>query len=207
MKRLRSLSWCLVLLGTAASATEGESLCRGALATVLKTHGVEAMAAVEANCLPLAQQGSPLGLFAQGRLMAAGLLAGGTEQGVALVRRAAEGGLVDAQARLGRMYLHGEEVARDPVEAFTWFSKAAQAGDPVAQYELGQRYYLGQGTAQDHVEAYKWFGLAAESNQAAGDVARSKLARRKQENAREQISWGQRRGADSWIKERLKSAP
>ena len=55
-------------------------------------------------------------------------------------RKAAEQGVVEAQADLGSMYHEGEGVARDYFEAATWLRKAAEQGNAWAQFYLGLMY-------------------------------------------------------------------
>ena len=54
------------------------------------------------------------------------------------IERAARRGNRDAQYALGRMYEHGNGVARDPVEAFAWYRRAAGAGNAQARAALEQ---------------------------------------------------------------------
>jgi TPR repeat protein len=79
---------------------------------------------------------------------------------------AAEQGNAPAQFELGRMYDHGEGVAKDPVEAVKWYRKAAEQGNASAQYSFGYMYAHGEGVAKDPVEAVKWYRKAAEQGDA-----------------------------------------
>ena len=74
-------------------------------------------------------------------------------------------GIVDAQCRMGEMYLDGEGVDVDAPEAYKWFLEAARGGDVTAQYLLGKCYAEGTGVAANLAEAEKWLQSAA----AAGD--------------------------------------
>lgn len=79
---------------------------------------------------------------------AAGALAGPWEDGMAaynrgdyvpairLFRPLAEQGNPKAQSLLGKMYRKGQGVARNPAQAFMWFSLAARRGDARAKAEL-----------------------------------------------------------------------
>jgi TPR repeat protein len=62
---------------------------------------------------------------------------------LAMLQRAAEGGLFTAQADVGDMLLKGEAGPPDPKAAAPWLAMAAEAGHPMAQYELGQLYEQG----------------------------------------------------------------
>jgi TPR repeat protein len=78
----------------------------------------------------------------------AGALAGPWEDGMAaynrgdyvpairLFRPLAEQGNPKAQSLLGKMYRKGQGVARNPAQAFVWFSLAARRGDARAKSEL-----------------------------------------------------------------------
>jgi len=81
---------------------------------------------------------------------------------VALVRRAAEAGLPDAQAMLGQMLLDGNGVAADPAAALGWFVKAAAAQHLMALNMVGRCYDLGWGTAVDKARAAECYCVAAE---------------------------------------------
>jgi len=79
--------------------------------------------------------------------------AAGDERKMYLVlQRAARLGNRDAQFALGRMYEHGNGVARDPVEAFAWYRRAAAGGNEQARQALARlRTELGNeeiGTAE-----------------------------------------------------------
>jgi TPR repeat protein len=59
------------------------------------------------------------------------------------------------------MYLYGQGVTEDAVEAVNWYRLAAEQGMPEAQINLGARYDKGDGIKQDDVMAYTWLNLAA----------------------------------------------
>jgi TPR repeat protein len=59
------------------------------------------------------------------------------------------------------MYLYGQGVTEDAVEAVNWYRLAAEQGMPEAQINLGARYDKGDGIKQDDVMAYAWLNLAA----------------------------------------------
>jgi TPR repeat protein len=80
--------------------------------------------------------------------------------------RAAEAGLVTAQADLGVMLLDGEADDPDPKAAMPWLMRAAQAGHPLAQYRLGELYEKGASFMSPDVEAAKkLYGAAAAHRQ------------------------------------------
>jgi TPR repeat protein len=82
------------------------------------------------------------------------------------ILRKAKKGDPAAQTSAGSMYLSGQYVPRDYVEAAKWFRKAADQGNAEAQHYLGSMYRNGEGVQQDYTEAIKWLRKAA--NQ--GDV-------------------------------------
>ena len=58
------------------------------------------------------------------------------------------------------LFVTGQGVAKDEVEAVKWYRKAADQGYAHAQSNLGVSYANGLGVAKDEVEAYKWWLLA-----------------------------------------------
>ena len=86
-------------------------------------------------------------------------------------RPLAEQGDGEAQYRLGDMYLSGEGVPQDYVEAVRWFRLAAEQGYAEAQDKLGAMYMDGQGVPQDYAEAARWYLLAAEQGETSAQFA------------------------------------
>ena len=85
---------------------------------------------------------------------------GGMEK---ILKAKSENGDVEAQFQLGVMYVRGQGVTRDDVEAVRWYRKAAEQGHAGAQYLIGLAYYNGAGgVTKDDVEAVKWYRKAAE---------------------------------------------
>jgi localization factor PodJL len=78
------------------------------------------------------------------------------------LRQAATNSDPKAQYAIGNRYAQGEGVARDAVQAATWFGLAAKAGLAPAQYRLGVLYERGEGVAKDHAKARNWYARAAE---------------------------------------------
>ncbi len=71
----------------------------------------------------------------------------------------AEQGNADAQLFLGKMYLMGEGVLKDPDQAVKWFKAAGVQGNADAQFYLGSFYLLPH---KDIAEGLKWLRLSAE---------------------------------------------
>ena len=69
----------------------------------------------------------------------------------------------DARAKVGLagLYLAGNGVAQNPLEAARLYRSAAEQGDSNAQLNLGRLYLSGVGVEQDRVAAYAWLSLAA----------------------------------------------
>jgi cell division septation protein DedD len=99
--------------------------------------------------------------------------AGSMEEGIALLKKAAEAGEPDAQARLGVMYAKGDGVEQNDTEAYKWLSLAARGASPgvsrvvaeTNQVVVGQRLSAAQrNVAKSESEA------AATEYQAAAPV-------------------------------------
>ena len=78
----------------------------------------------------------------------------------------AEQGNAIAQLNLGNCYVNGDGVAKDSVQAFSWFRKSAEQGDARAQFNLGLCYVNGDGVAKDSVQAVAWYRKSAEQGNA-----------------------------------------
>ena len=75
-------------------------------------------------------------------------------------------GNADAQLKLGLIYYHGEGVATDYGQAFSWYREAAEQGNADAQWRLGVMYYKGEGVTKDYGQAINWFRKGAEQGSA-----------------------------------------
>lgn len=95
-----------------------------------------------------------------------GLIRQDYNEAVKWFRKAAEGGLAEAQNNLGKMYYYGYGVPQDYNEAAKWIKKAATQGHIKAQVNLGLLYYDGQGVAQSNNEAITLFTKVAERGDA-----------------------------------------
>jgi len=81
------------------------------------------------------------------------------------VKPLAEQGNPDAQLLLGKMYLKGQGVPKDPDWANKWFRQAGMQGNAESQLFLGAWYLLPH---RDIAEGLKWMRLsAAQGNQDA----------------------------------------
>lgn len=75
--------------------------------------------------------------------------------------KAAEQGNMDAQLKLGLMYLEGQGVPQDDGVAVAWIRKSADQGHEWAYSQLGMMYLEGRGVAQSDQEAAACFLKAA----------------------------------------------
>jgi len=73
----------------------------------------------------------------------------------------AQSGSVEAQIKLGRAYLEGKGVPKNPSQAFVWYLKAAEQGDAGGQNYLGMMYENGLGVERDYQQALNWYKKAA----------------------------------------------
>ncbi len=77
-------------------------------------------------------------------------------------RPAAEQGNAEAQLYLGKMYIMGQGILKDPDEAVKWFKASAEQGNADAQFFLGSYFLLPHTNVADGV---KWLRLSAEQGQ------------------------------------------
>jgi hypothetical protein len=84
---------------------------------------------------------------------------GDTAAAVAIWRRWAERGDVDAAYNLAVVHQHGDGVAKDNDQALKWYRVAAERNDTSSQHQLGLMYLRGDGVAADEKEAHRWFTL------------------------------------------------
>lgn len=129
--------------------------------------GIEPVSAIVAG--PLApravslEQAAQAGdLAAQYELALQQIAAGRAQEGVTLMRRAADRGFPMAQYRLAKLYERGEGVPVDLVQARQWTERAAAAGNRRAMHDLGVYFARGEGAPLDEAAAFRWFRQAAE---------------------------------------------
>ncbi len=104
-------------------------------------------------------------------------------------RKAAVANHAKASEQLGRLYLEGQGVAKDPAEARHWFSRAADAGRIEALYDLGLLYYQGIGVKENLYKAAEYFRRAGDEGYAPaqhllGIIYAGKSADRQAESVR-----------------------
>lgn len=76
--------------------------------------------------------------------------------------RDGEGGEMEAQFMLGRLFARGQGVPKDARMALKWFEKAAVRGYAQSQYWIGHLYWSGELGAKEDCQAVKWFERAAD---------------------------------------------
>jgi hypothetical protein len=69
----------------------------------------------------------------------------------------------ELQFEMGRAYLGGEGVEKDPAKANEWFRRAAEQGHAKAQLQLGLSYRRGRGVPQDLPQSIEWLTKAADA--------------------------------------------
>ena len=84
------------------------------------------------------------------------------------VEELAENGDSDAQLSLGREYLFGKIVNKDPQKALKYIKKSAEQGNSIAQFFLGSVYLGKLGIEKNYDEAVKWFKKSAEQGDENG---------------------------------------
>lgn len=87
---------------------------------------------------------------------------------VEAIRMSAKGGDAQAQNLLGQMYVLGQSVPQDYVQAIAWFRQSAKQNHAGAQTNLGWMYRNGKGVAQSDTEALVLYRRAAEQGDANG---------------------------------------
>lgn len=78
-----------------------------------------------------------------------------------LLEACAKRGNTVAKYRLGKMYLQGEEIEKDPTAAIRWLTKAAEENNEYAEYLLGKTYLKGENIEQDIVKAEEYLRRSA----------------------------------------------
>lgn len=81
---------------------------------------------------------------------------------IALYKQAAVRGVVHAQFNLGVIYLNGEDVPQDYLQAEALFRLAAEKGFVMSMVNLAQMYWKGCGDVPKNIDlAKQWLTLAA----------------------------------------------
>jgi len=91
----------------------------------------------------------------------------GNRDALTRLQALADGGSAEARARLGRMYLVGSGVTKDPGMALGLLESAASEGVADAAYNLGVMHDLGIGVTRSPHSAAVWYREAARATDAA----------------------------------------
>jgi TPR repeat protein len=79
-------------------------------------------------------------------------------------RKAADGGLAEAQQNVGLLYYYGYGVAENAREAVRWFQMAADQSLAAGEYMLALASQQGKGTSLDYAKARRLFLSSARKN-------------------------------------------
>lgn len=114
--------------------------------------------------VPILLLSSCIGTFAQSATEAADRAFDAKDypKALAIYRPLADKGDAFAQWMLGRMYLEGLGVPKDPEQAQRLLRQAANQGNASLQFQLGTVYLGGSALTQNDSEAGTWFRKAAE---------------------------------------------
>jgi hypothetical protein len=88
------------------------------------------------------------------------------DRDIALYKRQAEEGDLDAQCMLGCHLFRGVGISVDKCEAFKWYKRAAESGHIDSMHFYGQCYFYGDGVATNVHEGIKWITRSGEAGYA-----------------------------------------
>jgi TPR repeat protein len=91
------------------------------------------------------------------------------KQAIADLKQVAYAGDAKAQVQLGLIYLTGDGVPKDDVEAMKWLRMAADQDNPMGERFLAEMYFKGRGAPADNMEAAKWLRMAADQGDAQSE--------------------------------------
>jgi TPR repeat protein len=124
----------------------------------------------------LADRGDPHAAFWYGHALDYGLgVPVDTKAAVKQYEKAAAGGVIQADARLGELYLDGNRVLPDFSKARSYLTVAAKAGNAPAAIDLARMLKQGIGSAADPVGAYAWLEVASLERNALARSERDRL--------------------------------
>ncbi|HEX3572906.1 MAG TPA: tetratricopeptide repeat protein [Acidobacteriaceae bacterium] len=81
----------------------------------------------------------------------------------------AKRGDVEAEAKLGALYMRGRGVPQDYAAGLAWYRKAAGQGSATAEVGLAAAYYYAAGVSADYAEAFRWYKKAADQGNSQGE--------------------------------------
>lgn len=142
-------------------ATPGTPVAAAPGGNVTQTSSVVAGPLAPRN-VSLEQAAQAGDLTAQYELALQRIAANRPQEGINLLRRAADRGFPMAQYRLAKVYERGEGVPADLTVARQWTERAAASGNRRAMHDLGVYFARGEGAPLDEAAAFRWFRQAAE---------------------------------------------
>lgn len=89
---------------------------------------------------------------------------------IASLEAKAASGDADAAVQVGKMYLEGKGVPKDPAKALSYLQRAADQGNAAAQAGLGYLFAKGIAVAKNDEMAREWFRKSAEQGYAKGEL-------------------------------------
>jgi TPR repeat protein len=98
-----------------------------------------------------------------------------TKAAIVQYKKAAAGGVVQADARLGELYLSGNAIPPNFVEARSYLTTGAKRGNARAALDLGRMLEQGIGGPADPVGAYAWLEVASLGGNAQARTERDHL--------------------------------
>lgn len=154
--------------GTDAAAEAGDDILEaepaapaggGTPAESAATAKTSTQAAAPLSLAEAAEDGDPVAMHDYALEL---LQSGERARAVALLRDAANDGLVMAQYRMAKLYERGEGVPRDIAQSRAWTEKAAIGGNIKAMHDLAVFFAEGDAGPQSYSAAVEWFRQASE---------------------------------------------
>ena len=132
-------------------------------------------AVVAENAKTAAAKGDPAAQFRYAEMLRDGRgVAKNVREAVVWTRKAADGGLADAQCQMGLFYMIGIGVDLDEDKAVEWLNKAAAQNHAQAQYNLGI-YYAKFSDKESVRLAVKWLKEAVKGDYADAQYSLAQL--------------------------------
>ena len=124
----------------------------------------------------LAKKNNPTAQYWLGHMTELGLgVKPDPAKAIELYEQATAGHITAAELRLGEVYLNGNLVPPDFVQAKTYLTRAADRGNAEAAMLLGKVYHRGLGTAVNPEKAYAWLEVSAIEGNSVARRARNQL--------------------------------
>ena len=124
----------------------------------------------------LADKGDPHAAYWYGHALDLGLgVPPDVKAAIVEYQKAWAGGVTQAGARLGELYLDGNAVPPEFAQAHSYLTEAAKRGDARAALDLGRMLRDGVGVPADPVAAYAWLEVASLRGNAQAQGDRDRL--------------------------------